>query len=210
MRNNRHKRRSGRREFIRRSALIAVSASLPVLVACRRDEDLVTPGNKQCETTVDILGPFYKADAPFRERIIPVDNLTEPLIVHGKVLSDCDAVIQDAVVEIWNADENGVYDMSADFNFRGRFQTGADGFYRFQTIVPGRYLNGSTFRPSHIHFLIGAQGYQDLISQIYFKDDPFIKSDPWAGAAQAVERILMITQDADGVDTVKFDIYLNS
>ena len=197
----------GRRQFIRNSTLVAVSISLPGFVSCKEKTEIL-PDEEDCVTTDDILGPFYKAGAPFREDIIPLGNTGVPLFVEGKVFTGCDTVLNDAVVEIWNADDDGAYDTSDEFRFRGRYKTEADGIYRFKTIIPGRYLNGATFRPSHIHFRITAPVHQELISQIYFKDDPFIAGDPWAGSSKATERILTIGQDVYGTDTVNFNIYL--
>jgi protocatechuate 3,4-dioxygenase beta subunit len=124
------------------------------------------------------------------------------------VFHDCDYPISDAVVEIWNADVNGDYDLSDDYIFRGSCRTGADGRYRFRTIIPGRYLNGGSYRPSHIHFRITAPGHAELVSQIYFKDDPFLSSDPWASLAKAKERILPLATDTNGENVVTFDIHL--
>jgi len=198
--------RSGfsRREFIRSSTLYAVAISIPVL-GCKNDE---VKDPDECETTSDILGPYYKAGAPLGENIIPPGVETPPLQVHGKVMNHCSVLISDAVVEIWNADAAGAYDTSEQFLFRGKYQTLSDGVYRFKTIIPGRYLNGSTYRPSHLHFRITAPGYRELVSQIYFRDDPYIESDPWAGAPAARERILTISKDANDVDTITFDIHL--
>jgi catechol 1,2-dioxygenase len=195
-----------RRRFIKQATICAVAVTLPRLSACSEE----VPGvDGRCKTTADILGPFYKADAPFHEDIIPGGNTSVPLIVEGKVFSHCDKALQNAVVEIWNADEAGAYDMSAAFRFRGRYKTPAGGAYRFKTIIPGRYLNGNAFRPSHIHFRITAPGHETLVSQIYFKDDPFIADDPWAGSPGASERILPFTKDANGMDSVTFNIYLH-
>jgi protocatechuate 3,4-dioxygenase beta subunit len=182
---------------------------MPGFNACKGKEPDIIPDENDCVTTEDILGPFYKAGAPFRENVVPLDsNMGAPLVIEGKVFAECNTVLNNAIVEIWNADDEGTYDTSEEFRFRGRYKTGADGVYRFKTIVPGRYLNGGTFRPSHIHFRITASGYQELVSQIYFKDDPFIESDPWAGSPKASERILTIGNDANGTDTVNFNIYL--
>src|SRR6188768_635285 len=176
-----------RREFIRvTSATIAVAVW--GLESCQ-DSDHPNPSN-DCQTTSDILGPYYKAGAPLGENIIPTGVDTPPLIIHGKVFSHCEHLLPDAVVEIWNANADGAYDTSEQFLFRGKYQTEADGVYKFKTIIPGRYLNGSTYRPSHIHFRITAPGHRELVSQIYFKEDPFIESDPWASATKAQERIL--------------------
>jgi protocatechuate 3,4-dioxygenase beta subunit len=198
--------RKDRRTFIKDTILIAVSLSLPGMSSCKKDEP--SPKTDTCKTTDDILGPFYQAGAPLREDITPEDNGAAPLTINGKVYSNCDSLLENAMVEIWNADENGEYDSSQEYRFRGRYVTLANGLYSFRTIIPGRYLNGSTYRPSHIHFRITAPGHEELISQIYFKDDPFIDDDPWASSEKAVERILTLEKDANGNDTVTFDIHL--
>jgi protocatechuate 3,4-dioxygenase beta subunit len=197
---------NSRREFIKRTSMMAMAVSIPVFQSC--DEEDSVPNS--CGTTTDILGPFYKAGAPLREEIIPANNMSPPLIVEGKVFSDCDDVLSNALVEIWNADTDGEYDTSEEYWFRGSYQTGADGLYRFKTIIPGRYLNGATYRPSHIHFRITAQGFPELVSQIYFKDDPFIVEDPWASNPAASQRILTISKDENDVDKVLFDIFLTN
>jgi protocatechuate 3,4-dioxygenase beta subunit len=197
-----------RRTFIKNTILVVVSASIPSLVSCKDNQKDPVPSNGECITTDDILGPFYKAGAPFQENIIPSGNITAPLIIHGKVFSNCDTLLKNAIVEIWNADDKGEYDSSSEFRFRGQYKTLVDGVYSFRTIVPGRYLNGETFRPSHIHFRVTAPGHEELVSQIYFKDDPFIDDDPWAGSPKATERILILDKDANETDTVTFDIHL--
>jgi catechol 1,2-dioxygenase len=198
---------TGRRKFMQQVSLYAVAVSLPCLHSCVMNQG---PIAKKCSTTDDILGPFYKAGSPFQENIIPAENTAAPLIVQGKVISNCDTLLQDAVVEIWNANDQGIYDSSNQFKFRGSYKTNPDGTYQFTTIIPGRYLNGATYRPSHIHFRITAPNHQELVSQIYFTDDPFIKSDSWASAEKAAQRILPIAKDKNGVDTIIFDVYLNS
>jgi catechol 1,2-dioxygenase len=203
----RKKDRIDRREFISKTGMIAVAISVPGFVSCADDR----PDNvlkKDCNTTADILGPFYKPDAPFREDIVPSGTAEAPLMIQGKVFGDCDTELKGAVVEIWNADAEGKYDDSNAFRFRGRHKTDEDGIYRFRTIIPGRYLNGGTYRPSHFHFRITAPGYGELVSQIYFKDDPFIAKDPWAGDPAAAERILALGKDENDTDTITFDVYI--
>jgi protocatechuate 3,4-dioxygenase beta subunit len=196
----------GRRDFIKRSSLFAIAVTLPVLGSCEDEKNRISP----CITTSpDILGPYYKPGSPFQENIIPVGNSAPLLQLEGKISSACASPIKDSIIEIWNADENGAYDASSNFAFRGSYRTLEDGFYKFKTIIPGRYLNGNLYRPSHIHLRITAPGHQELVSQIYFKDDPFIETDPWASSAQAVQRILTVTKDGGGTDTINFDISLN-
>jgi catechol 1,2-dioxygenase len=195
-----------RRDFIKTSALVAIAVSISGISGCKDDKKTVLP--EDCITTADILGPYYKVGAPLGENIIPVGVKTPPLIIEGKVFSHCKAQLENAVVEIWNANADGAYDTSNQFLFRGKYQTLADGFYRFKTIIPGRYLNGSIYRPSHIHFRITAPGHRELVSQIYFKEDPYIASDPWASDPKAKERILTISKDVNSIDTITFDIHL--
>jgi len=194
-----------RRDFIKRSSLCAIAVTLPVLGSCEDEKNRISP----CITTSsDILGPYYKPGSPFQKNIIPAGNNAPVLQLEGKILSACSNPIKDSIVEIWNADEKGTYDASTNFAFRGRYRTLDDGFYKFMTIIPGRYLNGNLYRPSHIHLRITAPSHQELVSQIYFKDDPFIETDPWASSAQALQRILTVTKDGGGTDTINFDISL--
>jgi protocatechuate 3,4-dioxygenase beta subunit len=197
-----------RRGFLKASALFAVVVSVPAFVACKDDTDASDLNQGNCKTTEDILGPYYKAGAPFREDIRPDDSSGTPLIIEGKVFTNCDVALADAIVEIWNANAEGAYDTSNQYLFRGIYKTAADGAYRFKTIIPGKYLNGNYYRPSHIHFRITAPGQQELVSQVYFKDDPDIARDSWASNPKARERILNMEKDANGVDKVIFDIYL--
>jgi protocatechuate 3,4-dioxygenase beta subunit len=206
---NQEKNKIGRREFLAKSTLVAVAISMPVTISCKESNAADPVSNECSETTKDILGPYYKAGSPIRENIIPSENTAPPLLIKGIIFSDCDTEVKDALVEIWNANEDGEYDTSPNFKFRGSYKTSSDGHYRFETIYPGRYLNGSDYRPSHIHFRITAPNHQELVSQIYFKNDPYIPKDPWASDPNALERILVINKDTNDTDTVTFDIYLN-
>jgi catechol 1,2-dioxygenase len=199
---------AGRRDFIKTSVLVAIAVSLPGFSGCKGNKTNVLPVPEDCLTTADILGPYYKAGAPLGENIIPTGVKTSPIVIEGKVFSHCKVELENAVVEIWNANAEGSYDTSNQFLFRGKYQTLADGLYRFKTIIPGRYLNGGTYRPSHIHFRITAPGHRELVSQIYFKEDPYLASDPWASDPKAKERILAISKDVNSIDTITFDIHL--
>ena len=197
---------NSRRTFLRSAGVIVAGIPLWPMVQCEKadNDDLV----KECATTEDILGPYYRAGAPELDDIVPADSDGTILAIEGVVSSGCANPLTDAWVEIWNADENGDYDMSDAFRFRGSQRSGQNGHYAFRTIIPGRYLNGSTFRPSHIHFRITAAGHKELVTQIYFTDDPYLASDPWASADGAQDRILNVT-DRGGISVVTFDIKLS-
>jgi protocatechuate 3,4-dioxygenase beta subunit len=198
-----------RRDFLKQATLYAFSVSALGCATPAKPEP-PEPQLPGCGTTADILGPFYRPGAPFRTALAVPGHTAPALLVKGTVFgADCTSPLAGALVEYWQSDSAGEYDNdSPDFRFRGRFRTGADGQYAFSTIVPGRYLNGNTYRPSHIHFRITAPGYPELVSQVYFKDDPYVATDPWASKPAAKLRILTLEQGTDGVQTVSFPIYL--
>lgn len=167
-----------------------------------------------CRTTLaDIQGPFYRPNAPFRARVAPADEPGERLFVSGVVYGpDCRTPIPGAIVDVWQANAAGHYDNDGSPNpdpsayiLRGRMETDAQGRYQLETIMPGRYLNGATYRPAHIHYKVSAAGRADLTTQLYFAGDPFIAADPWARTDPA--RAIALTRDAAGAHGV-FDVVL--
>ncbi len=195
-----------RRKFIVGGALTAVSLS--VFGKVLKSEDGTYRGD--CATTSDILGPFYRKNAPIRESLIHEGIVGVPITIKGRVHSDCENTLKNATVEIWHCNTKGEYDNKSNkFLYRARAITSSDGEYTFKTILPGKYLNGKQYRPAHIHFKITAKKHKDLVSQIYFQGDPYIAKDPWASSDKAVERILPISPNSiDGGLQVDFNIYL--
>ncbi len=164
-----------------------------------------------CDTTNDILGPFYRKNAPIRSDLTYEGLVGTKIILKGKVFkSDCVTALKDALVEIWHCDTEGKYDNDTkEFRQRASLKTNEKGEYSFTTILPGKYLNGELYRPSHIHFRVTEKNSKELVSQIYFKGDPHISKDPWASQEKAKFRILQITpEDIKGNLAIIFDIYL--
>lgn len=157
-------------------------------------------------TTSDILGPFYRANAPFRSNMQIVGDPGTPLIYKGTVYDlNCNP-LPNALIEVWQANDAGVYDNSSpDFEYRASLYSDALGQYEFTSIHAGPYLNGSQYRPSHIHFRVTAPGIAELITQLYFVGDPYIAADPWASDPDAALRIVPIN-NVSGTDTAIFDI----
>lgn len=195
-----------RRTFLRTFGLAAVAISAFGCASFAKDEDRFVG---DCQTTDDILGPFYRRGAPVRSDLTYDGQEGDQVLVFGKVYSDdCTTVLKDAKVEIWFADNNGDYDNDSDeYRNRGTQVTEENGEYEFKGILPGRYLNGSQYRPSHMHFRVTANGYAELISQIYFTGDPYISKDPWASKSKAEKRILNVVENDYGRE-VTFDIFL--
>ena len=197
-----------RKQFLSTTALAAFSISCLGKVEKTENDDF----KGGCETTNDILGPFYRENAPLRYDMT-YENLKGNVIeLKGKVYqSDCETVLKDALVEIWHCDTEGNYDNNSDdFQHRARWKTDEKGEYAFKTILPGKYLNGQLYRPAHIHFRVTADNHKELISQIYFQGDPHIEEDHWASQKKARRRILpIVLEDINGNLVVNFDIYLN-
>lgn len=108
-------------------------------------------------TKPDMLGPFYKPDAP--ERAVTGHGL----VVSGTVRSSkgC-GPLAGARLEWWSADGRGEY----QDELRATQRTGPDGSFRYETVAPGRYPG----RPPHLHVKISAPGHRALVTQLYPRD----------------------------------------
>ncbi len=170
----------------------------------------------QCElTTPDILGPFHVANAPVRTVLASADEPGTRLFMDGRILaSDCAGPVEGAVVDVWHATDAGCYSVLEEctdedpFNCRGQMITDASGAFAFETILPGRYLNGATFRPRHLHVIISPPDGAPLTTQIYFAGDPYIEGDRWASDPDAAARIIPLIEDG-GVMRGLVDINLD-
>ncbi|MEX0609061.1 MAG: hypothetical protein WD016_05490 [Balneolaceae bacterium] len=197
-----------RKTFIRTTSIGIAGLPFATLVSCKSNS-----GNGgdhiHCQTGDDILGPFYRAEAPFRDALNVLSEEGTPIVVSGKVMggADCGTPLAEALVDVWQADDAGEYDNESDeFKYRGRILTNDVGEYEFMSILPGRYLNGNQLRPRHIHFMVKAENHMDLVTQLYFEGDEYIEPDPWASEAEA-ERIIELVE-VEGVLTGTFDIKL--
>jgi protocatechuate 3,4-dioxygenase beta subunit len=156
-------------------------------------------------TTRDVLGPFYKSNSPIREAMADAQELGQALSVSGIVYDTTCEPLNGAIVELWQANAEGVYDNTNNFKLRAQQTTSQDGAYLFTTVYPGSYDN----RPSHIHYRVSVPGGTSLVTQLYFEGDPLIPSDPFAGIPSAKERIKPVDM-SDTIWKVKFDIYLGN
>jgi protocatechuate 3,4-dioxygenase beta subunit len=116
-------------------------------------------------TLAQTEGPYYKAGSPEVTSLVDESSGEQPLLLTGHVLTTACAPIADAVVDVWQADEDGVYD-NAGFHMRGHVITDADGAYAIETVIPGEYPG----RTPHIHVKVfDAQGRELLTTQIYLR-----------------------------------------
>lgn len=125
-------------------------------------------------TPLNPEGPYYRAGAPDRTEFNVNTRPGTPMVLSGRVESGtCGAPVSGAVLDLWHADGDGVYDLDTpDFALRGRVTTDADGRYAVRSVQPGAYFFGGQPRARHIHVRLTAAGHVPLTTQLYFPDDP--------------------------------------
>jgi catechol 1,2-dioxygenase len=153
------------------------------------------------ETHDNIEGPYYRAGAPERNSLAEQGTLGTPIDLQGRVMGQgCARGLAGVELDVWHATHDGHYDNDGTMNvagylLRGRLRTDAEGRYRVQTIIPGRYLNGRQYRPAHVHVKVRAPGFAPLTTQLYFPGDPYNDIDPF------IHRSLIIGLEKAGAGT---------
>ncbi|MEG2461049.1 MAG: protocatechuate 3,4-dioxygenase subunit alpha [Acinetobacter sp.] len=158
----------------------------------------------------------------FNNQLVQEKTLGERIRLEGQVFDGLGLPLRDVLIEIWQADANGVYPSAADIqgkavdpNFHGWGRTGADfetGFWSFNTIKPGSVpgRKGTTQAP-HIALIIFARGINiGLNTRVYFEDeaeanaqDPVLKGIEWAPRRQT---LIAKREERDGEVVYRFDI----
>ena len=168
---------------ISRRHLIGGAAAVPIvaaLAACGGDDDgaattsAATPacGDGDEVTQEQTEGPYFKPDSPERSSLIESGVRGSRLVVAGRVLDiDCRPVRR-ALLDFWQADGDGEYDLEG-FRLRGHQFTDGRGRFRLETVVPGLYPG----RTRHIHVKAQRPNGQVLTTQLYFRDEPGNESD---------------------------------
>jgi len=143
--------------------------------------------------------------------------------IEGQVLDGDRAPLDDALIEIWQANAAGKYDHPEDsqdkpvdpkFHGFGRCGTDASGWFRFTTIKPGRVPGpGNTLQAPHIDVSVFARGLlKRLVTRIYFADEAANDADPILSRIQDpnVRQTLLAvpTGERGPVITYRFDIIL--
>src|SRR5213082_3274666 len=184
-----------RRRFIRNLSLGAALFAVPGAFA---EELTRTP--RQTE------GPFYPDHLPLDtdNDLIIVNDATSPALgeithLSGRILDGRGDPIRNALVEIWQVDNNGVYlhtrdsHAARDKNFQGfgRFLTGSTGEYYFRTIKPVPYPG----RTPHIHFKIKQGKKELLVTQCYVKGHPGNEKDGIYRSVRDPKALAAITVD---------------
>ena len=137
-------------------------ASLPGLgrLALRCTAGTVTVGQME--------GPFYSPKTPER-RDIRDSQVTQTLIVAGRVLDPQCRPIPEAVLDFWQTDIDGHYD-NQGYRYRGHQRTNEVGRFELVTVRPHAYTSLGIFRTPHIHVKIQGPDTRLLTTQLYLPD----------------------------------------
>ena len=188
----------GRQEFILLSDTLGVSMLVDAIN--HRMPDGAT------ETTV--LGPFHVADVPHvaNGTDIGAGIPGERLLVEGSVSSAAGVPLPGAEIEVWQADDDGFYDVQKSElpgpALRTRLRTDAAGRFHYWSIMPADYpipddgpvgdllkaTNRHPWRPAHVHFMINAEGYEQLVTHVFVAGSQYLDSDAVFGVKQSLIR----------------------
>jgi protocatechuate 3,4-dioxygenase beta subunit len=164
-------------------------------------------GGTSTESTV--LGPFHMVESPKRELgdDINLDRKGTPCLVSGQVTGSDGEPLAGAVVDVWQTNEDGFYDVQQPGiqpagNLRGLFTADDEGRFWFRSVVPryypipddgpvgqllaatGRHPN----RPAHLHFIVAAPGYRPVTTHVFVADSPYLDSDAVFGVKDSLVR----------------------
>lgn len=162
--------RHSRRDILIGSGVALAGLALPSNLALAQDAEL--PPTPECRDAHDVTprqteGPFYTPNAPERGDLREPGMKGVAVALGGLVLTRPCQPVANAIVDLWHADDAGVYDNNG-FRLRGFVRTDAQGRYRFHTIRPGNYPG----RVRHYHVKVQAPGARLLTTQLYFPDEP--------------------------------------
>ncbi|MGW7203492.1 intradiol ring-cleavage dioxygenase [Streptomyces sp. NPDC054837] len=195
-----------RQEFILLSDVLGLSMLM----------ETINGGHAPGATESTVLGPFHMTESPARDLGADIDLMGggEPCVVSGRVLSTDGTPLPGALVDVWQANDQGYYDVQQPGiqppgNGRGLFTTDAEGGFRFRTCVPSSYpiptdgpvgdllraTGRHPYRPAHIHFIASADGHDPVTTHIFVAGDPYLASDAVFAVKQSLVRDFTPTDD---------------
>ena len=180
-----------RRRLITASAAAGVVLGLPAIA---RAEAPLTPACHDGDepTLAETEGPFFKPRSPERADLIEPGIKGRPIVLAGQVLDRGCKPLGHALVDLWQADDDGNYD-NTGFRLRGHVFTDAEGRYRFRTVVPALYVG----RTRHFHVKVQPAGARVLTTQLYFPDEPMNRRDGLF-RSELVMRMARAGEDLEG------------
>jgi hydroxyquinol 1,2-dioxygenase len=157
-------------------------------------------------TESTVFGPFFVEGSPRYENGDDLANGAPgaPCLMHGRVVGLDGEPVAGARMEVWQADEEGLYDVQYDDlgqpRGRGHLFTGEDGRYSFWSVRPECYgipVDGPVgemlraagrgwMRPAHVHFMITAPGYRKLTTHVFDEEDQHLDADAVFGVKSSL------------------------
>jgi hydroxyquinol 1,2-dioxygenase len=188
-------------------------------------------------TEATVLGPFFVEGSPEVPLGGDISNGAsgEPCWVEGTVTDTTGKPLAGALIEVWEADEDGQYDVQYTDDrtaARGHLHTDDEGGFAFWAVTPTPYpiphdgpvgqlleaVGRSPMRASHLHFMVSQPGHRTLVTHIFVRGDEFLDSDTVFGVKESL--VKDFDRQADGTPTpdgrkvdgswsrVRFDIVL--
>jgi hydroxyquinol 1,2-dioxygenase len=169
-------------------------------------------------TDSTVLGPFHMVASPPRELGDTIDLVAggEPCVVTGRVLSLDGSPLAGALVDVWQADDHGFYDVQQpgtqpEGNGRGLFTCDDDGRFWFRTVTPSPYpiptdgpvgalltaTGRHPYRPAHIHFIVAADGHLPVTTHAFVAGSPYLDSDAVFAVKQRLIKDFARVDDPD-------------
>lgn len=183
-----------RQEFILLSDVLGVS----MLV------DAINHRFGEGATESTVLGPFYVENPPEQPSGADIsgDAPGERLLVECTVRSRRGEPVADALVDTWQSDAEGFYDVQRGdaTQLRARFRTDREGRVWFWSVVPSSYpvpndgpvgellraQGRHPYRPAHVHFMIGHPAYETLVTHVFIAGDRYLDSDAVFGVKRSL------------------------
>lgn len=208
-----------RQEFILLSDVLGLSRLVDVM------HD--STGREHSGTESSLLGPFFRESAP----VVPLGGSLareagQPeVMLHGQVRDTNGNGVPGAWIDAWQTDANGLYDLQANdpsiMDMRGRVQCDDQGRFHFRTVKPLGYsipMDGPVggmvtkqdrhgMRPAHIHVLVQAPGFRELVTALYLAEDPNIDSDTVFGVSKSL--VVSVEPGPQGQPSIRHDFTLS-
>jgi len=170
------------------------------------------------QTASQTVGPFFSIGMVYGElnNLIQDKTAGERINLMGRLLDGDGAPVSDGVIEIWQADANGIYNHSKDtrqsdadgaFFGYGRSGTNGEGIYTFRTIRPGIVGDTGVDMAPHINVRILMRGLLlHAVTRLYFSDEDN-SADPILNNVPEERRHTLIAQrdDSEGTPLYRLD-----